>query len=63
MHFNLRIKVAFNGGDLTSDSCLLLVKEFNEKVGLHELIRSVQIKDPVNHTEHTNDAVIMQKIY
>ncbi|WP_227937698.1 transposase [Alkalihalobacillus deserti] len=48
---------------MTSGSGLLLVKEFNEKVGLHDLIRSVQLKDHANHTEHTNDAVIMQKIY
>jgi hypothetical protein len=53
IHFNLRIKVAFNVDDLTSDSGLILVKEFNEKVELHDLIRSVQIKDPDNHTEHT----------
>ncbi|MFD2508786.1 hypothetical protein [Halalkalibacter alkalisediminis] len=38
MSFNLRIKVAFNGGDLPLIGNDLLVKEFNEKVGLHELI-------------------------
>lgn len=64
MNFNGRIKVNFNGGNLTNDSGLLLYKEFAEKVGLSELVQAkVVLKDPVNHDVHTNDSVIMQKIY
>ncbi|MDQ0219503.1 IS1380 family transposase [Peribacillus cavernae] len=64
MDFNRRIKVNFDGGDLTSDAGLLLYKEFDEKIGLSELIQStVHLNDPVEHDVHTNDSVIMQKIY
>ncbi|MDF0728902.1 IS1380 family transposase [Cytobacillus sp. S13-E01] len=64
MDFNGSIKVNFNGGNLTNDSGLLLYKEFAEKIGLSQLIQSMVIlKDPVNHDVHTNDSVIMQKIY
>lgn len=64
MDFNGRIKINFNGGDLTSDAGLLLYKEFAEKIGLSKLIQStVILNDPVNHDVHTNDSVIMQKIY
>jgi hypothetical protein len=64
MEFNKRVKVNFNGGDLTNDSGLLLYKEFDEKVGLSDLIRSnVVLNDPVDHTTHQNAEVIIQKIY
>lgn len=64
MHFNGSLKKKFDGGDLTNDAGLLLYKEFDEKVGLSRLIQSsVFPNDPVNHSVHTNDSVIMQKIY
>jgi hypothetical protein len=64
MNFNKRVKMNFDGGDLTSDSGLLLYKEFEGKMGLSDLIQSnVVLKDPVDHTTHQNDDVIMQKIY
>ncbi|KEF36863.1 hypothetical protein M670_03945 [Schinkia azotoformans MEV2011] len=40
MDFNGRIKINFDGGDLTSDAGLLLYKEFAEKIGLSQLIQS-----------------------
>lgn len=62
--FNKRIKINFDGGDLTSDAGLLLYKEFDAKIGLTELIQSsVTLNDPVKHFVHTNDSVIMQKVY
>ncbi|WP_181406475.1 transposase, partial [Terrilactibacillus laevilacticus] len=36
LNFNKRIKVNFDGGNLTSDSGLLLYKEFDEKIGLSQ---------------------------
>ncbi|TCP31345.1 DDE family transposase, partial [Scopulibacillus darangshiensis] len=39
MEFNKRVKINFDGGDLTSESGLLLYKEFDEKMGLSDLIR------------------------
>lgn len=62
-HFNKSLKINFDGGDLTNDAGLLLYKEFDAKVGLSNLISSVTLNDSVNHHVHTNDSVIMQKIY
>ena len=35
---NKQIKINFNGGDLSSDGGLLLIKEFTARVGLIKLI-------------------------
>ena len=64
LNFNKMIKVNFDGGNLTSDSGLLLYKEFDEKIGLSQSIQeTLQVKDPVDHREHTNHDVVIQKIY
>ena len=64
MHFNGSLKINFDGGDLTNDAGLLLYKEFDEKVGLSQLIQSsVNLNDHANHHVHTNKSVITQKIY
>ena len=39
---NRKIKVNWNGGDLSSDSGLLLIKEFAARVGLIRLIKVFQ---------------------
>ncbi|MDN5323958.1 MAG: hypothetical protein PWQ67_2412 [Clostridia bacterium] len=63
-NFNKMIKVNFDGGDLSSDSGLLLIKEFDNKIGFSQLIKDVvKVNDPVNHTQHKNEEVILQKIY
>ena len=62
MDFNTRVKVDFNGGDLTNDAGILLYKEFNDKVGLSNIINeTVHIKDDKSHHLHENNDVIMQK--
>ncbi|QUH25050.1 transposase [Serpentinicella alkaliphila] len=38
---NRKIKINFDGGDLSSDSGLLLIKEFAHKLGFHELIKNM----------------------
>jgi hypothetical protein len=54
LDFNRQIKVNFDGGDLTNDAGLLLYKEFDEKMGLSQLIQSmVVLNDPVQHDVHT----------
>jgi hypothetical protein len=59
LDFNRRIKVNFDGEDLTNDAGLLLYKEFDEKMGLSQLIQSmVVLNDPVQHDVHTNESVI-----
>lgn len=40
LNFNNRIKFNFNGGDLTSDSGLILLREFDEKLGFSSLIKN-----------------------
>ena len=38
MNFNNRVKVNFDGGDLTSDAGILLYKEFDDAIGLSRAI-------------------------
>nr|WP_265332394.1 transposase [Zhaonella formicivorans] len=64
MNFNSRIKVNFNGGDLTSDAGLLLYKEFDYKLGLSETVeKMLVVDDPVMHRDHPNSDVVIQKLY
>ena len=42
---NNKIKINFNGGDLSSDSGLLLVKEFAEKIGFNKIIHKIILTD------------------
>ncbi|WLR44376.1 IS1380 family transposase [Bacillus carboniphilus] len=59
-----RKKVNFEGGNLTSDSGLLLYRDFDEKLGLSRLIKeTLQVNDSVYHHTHPNSDVIIQKIY
>src|SRR5690625_3556380 len=64
VNFNKRVKVNFDGGDLTGDAGILLYKEFDHVIGLsHAIEEMVHIKDDVIHRTHQNNDVIMQKIY
>ena len=48
---NRQIKINFDGGDLSSDSGLLLIKEFVSKIGIDKLIKK---------TFHTNDTAVFR---
>lgn len=62
--FNKKVKVDFSGGALSSDSGLLLYREFDEKTGFSQLVQDrLKVKDPVSHTVHSNVEVVIQKIY
>lgn len=64
MNFNSRMKVNFDGGDLTSDAGLLLYKEFDSKIGLSKAVEELLVvKDSVLHRDHPNSDVVLQKIY
>lgn len=64
LQFNKKLKVNFEGGDLSSDSGLLLYKEFDEKLGISQTVKkTITIKDSVSHHTHDNHDVIMQKVY
>ncbi len=64
MNFNKRVKVNFDGGDLTGVAGILLYKEFDDVIGLSRAIEeNVHINDGVSHRMHENHDVIMQKIF
>ncbi|MBR3375917.1 MAG: IS1380 family transposase [Firmicutes bacterium] len=61
---NKQIKINFNGGDLSSDAGLLLLKEFTAKIGLPQLLRSTfKTNDPASFRLHTDQENLMQMLY
>ncbi len=61
---NARIKINFDGGDLSSDAGLLLFKEFLYKIGAAKLInRLFKTNDTAWFRIHKDDANLMQVIY
>ena len=61
---NKQIKINFNGGDLSSDGGLLLIKEFAARVGLIKLVK--QVFKTNDHTEcriHKDPDNLMQIVY
>lgn len=61
---NKQIKINFNGGDLSSDGGLLLIKEFAARVGLIKLVK--QLFKTNDHTEcriHKDPDNLMQMVY
>lgn len=60
---NRKIKINFDGGDLSSDSGLLLIKEFAHNLGFHKLIKnSFKTKDKATRF-HKDDENLCQMIY
>lgn len=61
---NSKIKINFNGGNLSSDSGLLLIKEFAHKMGLHKLIKNnFKTNDTAKERFHKDDENLCQMIY
>ena len=61
---NKQIKINFNGGDLSSDGGLLLIKEFAARVGLIKLIQKLfKTNDHATCRIHTDPENLMQVIY
>ena len=61
---NKQIKINFNGGDLSSDGGLLLIKEFAARVGLIKLVKKLfQTNDSALLRIHTDPDNLMQMIY
>lgn len=61
---NKKIKINFNGGDLSSDGGMLLVKEFAAKIGLLKLVRKLfKTNDLSNGRTHTDPDNLMQVVY
>ncbi len=61
---NRKIKINFNGGDLSSDAGLLLIKEFVSKLGIDELFsKSFKTNDCALFRYHTDKENLLQMIY
>ena len=61
---NKQIKINFNGGDLSSDGGMLLIKEFASKIGLTKLVK--QLFKTNDHTDcriHKDPDNLMQMVY
>ena len=61
---NRKIKINFDGGDLSSDAGLLLIKEFVSKLGIDRLLsRSFKTNDSALFRYHTDKENLLQMIY
>lgn len=60
---NSKIKINFDGGDLSSDSGLFLVKEFAHKLGLHTVIKKMFKTNDKANRYHKDDENLSQMIY
>lgn len=60
---NNKIKMNFDGGDLSSDSGLLLLNEFACKIGFVKRIRSLFKTTDTAIRQHTDPKNLLQKIY
>ena len=65
LNFNRKIKINFQGGNLTSDAGLLLYKEFDEKIGFSNTIKeNLYIEDSSARSRtHKNEDIAVQRIY
>jgi Transposase DDE domain. len=62
-NFNSKIKYNFNGGELTSDAGLLLIKEFLSKLGFHSLLeQTFNVQDDFAIRKHTNQKLCLQSL-
>ena len=61
---NRQIKINFDGGDLSSDAGLLLIKEFVSKLGIDRLFRLMfKTNDSALFRHHTDKDNLLQMIY
>ena len=61
---NRKIKINFNGGDLSSDAGLLLIKEFVSKLGINKLFsQSFKTNDSALFRYHTDKENLLHMIY
>lgn len=60
---NRQIKINFDGGDLSSDAGLLLIKEFAAKIGFLKLIKKEFKTNDKSVRFHKDDENLMQMIY
>lgn len=62
-NFNNKIKINFDGGDLSSDSGLFLINEFAHKIEFERLIKSTFKTNDDADRFHTDDKNLIQKVF
>ena len=61
---NRQIKINFDGGDLSSDAGILLIKEFVSKLGIDKLLgKALKTNDSALFRYHTDQKNLLQMIY
>lgn len=60
---NKQIKINFDGGDLSSDAGLLLIKEFAAKIGFSKLIKNKFKTNDKSVRFHKDNENLMQMVY
>ena len=61
---NNRIKINFDGGDLSSDTGMFLIKEFIHKVGFDKVIKNMfKTNDSATYRLHKDSENLLQEIY
>ena len=61
---NRQIKLNFDGGDLSSDAGLLLIKEFASKLGFTKILQSMfKTNDTASFRLHKDDENLWQMVY
>ena len=63
LNSNRKIKINFNGGDLSSDSGMPLIHEFAQKLGLEQLLEQDFSTNDDKIRKHTDSKNAVQKIY
>ena len=64
LNSNRKIKINFDGGDLSSDAGLLLIKEFVSKLGIDRLLsHSFKTNDSALFRYHTDKENLLQMIF
>lgn len=63
IHFNPKLEINFEGGELTSDAGLLAYREFDQKIGLSQSLEEYFHMEDDCYRVHTSGAIIIQKIY
>ena len=57
---NSNYKFNFDGGDMSSDAGMLLIKEFSEKIGLLPLLEEFKTNDDASFRIHTDAKILFQ---
>ena len=62
--FNKQLKYNFDGGELSSDGGLFLLKEFAHRIGFEKVIRDhFRTNDTASFRFHTDEKNLMQRIF